>query len=169
MESNVANERTLNSMKRTIVVLVVVLLVLFGAIQLVPGPSRDNPPSVAPARFPADVEVVVRTACMDCHSNETNWPWYSAVAPFSWYVTRDVLVARSHLNFSNWEAVPAETQLDMLTKVWNGVVERRMPHKQYALMHPAVELTAEERKVIRDWTFALMEELSGQNTADVGN
>lgn len=149
-------------MKRVILVVLVVVLALFAVMQLVPGPPRDNPPSMAPARFPADVEVVMRKACLDCHSNETNWPWYSAVAPVSWYVATDVLVARSHLNFSNWEALSVETRLDMLTKLWNRVVERRMPHKQYALVHPVVELTVEEKKVIRDWSFSLVEELSGQ-------
>jgi hypothetical protein len=149
-------------MKRVVLVVLIVVLALFAVIQLVPGPPRDNPPSVAPVRFPADVDVVMRAACMDCHSNETEWPWYSAVAPFSWYVARDVLVARSHLNFSNWEALPVDTRLEVLTKLWDGVVERRMPHKQYALMHPRVELNAEERKVIRDWAFALVDELSQQ-------
>lgn len=156
-------------MKRVILVVLVVVLALFAVIQLVPGPPRDNPPSVAPARFPADVEVVMRKACLDCHSNETNWPWYSAVAPVSWYVATDVLVARSHLNFSNWEALSVETRLDMLTKLWNRVVERQMPHKQYALVHPVVELTVEEKKVIRDWSFSLVEELSGQISPGAGD
>jgi hypothetical protein len=156
-------------MKRVILTILVVVLALFAVIQLVPGPARDNPPSMAPARFPADVEVVMRKACMDCHSNETNWPWYSTVAPMSWYVARDVLVARSHLNFSNWEAIPVDTRLDMLTKLWDGIVERQMPHKQYALMHPKVELNVGERKIIRDWAFSLVEELSGQDSAGIDN
>lgn len=140
----------------------------FVLIQFVPGPPRDNPAPTAPARFPAEVEVVMRDACMDCHSNETDWPWYSAVAPVSWYVARDVQQARSHLNFSSWGALPADTRLDILTKLWDQVVEREMPHKQYTLVHPAVELTVEEKKVIRDWVFHRVEWLSAHDTSRAG-
>lgn len=158
----------MRAMRKFVTVVFAALLAVFVVIQFVPGPPRDNPPSMAPARFPADVEIVMRKACMDCHSNETHWPWYSAVAPVSWYVATDVLEARSHLNFSNWEALPEETRLDILTKLWNEVVERRMPHKQYALVHPKVELNVEEKKVIRDWAFSLVEELSAPNPSGTG-
>jgi hypothetical protein len=143
-----------------------IILTGFVLIQLIPGPPRDNPPVLAPARFPPDLEPIMRDACMNCHSNETEWPWYSAIAPASWYVGTDVLEARASLNFSNWEAIPFEQRLDLLTRLWNGVVEGRMPHHPYVLMHPRVELDVEDRKAIRDWAFDEIESLTRQIPPD---
>jgi len=70
--------------------------------------DRSNPPVEADLEAPAAVTAVLRTACYDCHSNETHWPWYSYVAPVSWLVARDVEEARSEFSFSRWD------QLDTL-------------------------------------------------------
>jgi hypothetical protein len=138
-------------MRKVIPGAVLVLLVAFIVIQFVPGAARDNPPAAAPAEFPPPVESVLRAACMDCHSNETRWPWYSKVAPTSWFVTRDVQRARAVLNFSEWGNVPLERRYALLQAIWNNVVERDMPHKPYALMHPRIELSAADRKTVGDW------------------
>jgi hypothetical protein len=155
-------------MKKILPAGIAAVLAVFAVIQLVPRPPRDNPPPRAPARFPADVKTVMRASCMDCHSNETRWPWYSSVAPMSWYVVRDVIEARSRLNFSDWEMLPVETRLDVLARMWDDVVERKMPHKPYALVHPAMELTVEERKIIRDWISSEVEDLAGRASTGEG-
>jgi hypothetical protein len=138
-------------MRKTLLVLTLAVIIAFTAIQFVPGAPRDNPPATAPVAFPPEVENVVRDACMDCHSNETRWPWYSRIAPTSWYVTRDVQRARAVMNFSDWGNLPAKRRYQLLQGIWNNVVERDMPHKQYILMHPKVELNANDRKAVRDW------------------
>src|SRR5262245_29295439 len=77
---------------------------LFAVMQLIPyGRDRSNPPVVQEPAWdsPRTRELAVR-ACFDCHSNETQWPDYARVAPLSWMVGRDVEVARSVLNFSDW-------------------------------------------------------------------
>src|ERR1700685_1628432 len=84
----------------------IAFLILIQIIQ----PSRTNPPVVASRSLeshvdvPPEVQSVLKRSCYDCHSNATVWPWYSHVAPVSWYVARDVNVARGHVNFQNWEA-----------------------------------------------------------------
>jgi hypothetical protein len=137
--------------RKAILSVLLLLVVAFVVLQFVPGPSRDNPPVTAPADFPPEVAAVMKAACMDCHSNETRWPWYSKVAPTSWFVAKDVQQARAVLNFSNWENLPAETRYGFLQEMWNKVVERDMPHKPYALMHPQVELSASDRKTVGNW------------------
>ena len=70
-------------------------------IQLIPyGREHSNPAVVSepPWDSPATRAFAV-TACFDCHSNETEWPWYSNIAPMSWLVQRDVDEGRQHLNF----------------------------------------------------------------------
>jgi hypothetical protein len=79
--------------------------VLFVAIQFVPyGWWHENPPVVQDAPWPdAASAEIARESCYSCHSNETDWPLYSYVAPFSWLVRRDVEDGRHELNFSDWE------------------------------------------------------------------
>jgi hypothetical protein len=79
------------------------LCVALALVQLVPV-TRTNPPVVADVGTPADLAAVLRRACYDCHSNETTWPSYSAVAPVSWLIGHDVREGRHELNFSSWSA-----------------------------------------------------------------
>lgn len=68
------------------------LLAAFLVIQVLPfGRGHSNPTahSEPPWDSPRTAELVME-ACYDCHSNRTDWPWYSYVAPVSWLVTYDV-------------------------------------------------------------------------------
>src|SRR6056297_3230811 len=78
---------------------------VFLVIQLIPyGRSHTNPPIVLEPDWdsPRTRELAER-ACFDCHSNETEWPWYSNIAPVSWLVQHDVDEGRHELNFSDWQ------------------------------------------------------------------
>ncbi len=79
-------------------------MVLLLAIQLVPYGRHDNPPVREEPVWdsPKTRDLAVR-ACFDCHSNEVVWPWYSNIAPMSWYVQSHVDEGRSELNFSEWD------------------------------------------------------------------
>ena len=85
-------------------------------IQLVPyGRDRENPQVIQePSWDHAQTRELFFRACKDCHSNQTEWPWYSSVAPASWLVQRDVDEGRSHFNVSEWH--PAENGGDEAAK-----------------------------------------------------
>ena len=131
---------------------VVVTIVLLAAIQLV-RPARVNPPvdpdrtlqSAVPAHPGAPV---VARACQNCHSNQTQWPWYSHVAPVSWLVTHDVNEARSAVNFSEWAAYSPERQRKLLQESCKEVKEGEMPMSIYVLMHPEAKLTSNDVNAI---------------------
>jgi hypothetical protein len=78
---------------------------VFALLQLVPyGWSHPNPPVVRDAPWPdAEAERIARESCYSCHSNETEWPAYSHVAPMSWLVRSDVEAGRDEFNFSDWD------------------------------------------------------------------
>ena len=84
-----------------------ILLVLVAiAIQFVPyGRDHENPPVLAePAWDSATTQDLARRACFDCHSNETEWRWYTNIAPISWFIQSEVDEGRAELNFSEWSA-----------------------------------------------------------------
>jgi len=77
----------------------------------------------------------------DCHSNETEWPWYSSVAPISWLVQHDVEEARSHFNVSEWGR--AKNHGDEAAK---EVRDGEMPPWFYRPAHPEARLSDAERQ-----------------------
>lgn len=121
-------------------------------IQLVPL-ERTNPPTRVVADPPADVDSVLRRACWDCHSNRTEWPWYSHVAPVSWYVAGDVRDGREHLNFTEWPDDPGEAR-DLIGEIGDQVESGAMPPASYRLMHPEARLDEETRQLLVDWSMA---------------
>ncbi|KAB2905315.1 MAG: hypothetical protein F9K27_04575 [Anaerolineae bacterium] len=119
-----------------------VLVALAVLIQLIPV-TRDNPPTKAePAWTSAEVRSIAEKACFDCHSNKTDWPWYSKIAPISWRVAGHVHEGREYLNFSEWDN---NNEGDELVEV---VQEGEMPPWDYRLMHPNARLTDKEKDLL---------------------
>jgi hypothetical protein len=106
------------------------------------------------------VAASIRAACYDCHSDETQWPLYSRIAPVSWLIASDVNEGRKHLNLSDWPADSAKEakQLDRMNEV---IDYREMPLKKYTLMHPDARLSDSQRKEVLDWTEATADKLRG--------
>lgn len=115
------------------------LLVL---IQLVPyGRDHANPPVTRAAQWTdPQGEQLAKQSCYDCHSNLTDWKWYSNIAPVSWLVQRDVDEGRSTLNFSEWNRGQAELG-DLLDQVSSG----GMPPMQYTLFRSSASLSSSEK------------------------
>ncbi|MEA2704624.1 MAG: hypothetical protein QOD63_2569 [Actinomycetota bacterium] len=122
-------------------------VVAFGLLQFVPyGWNHANPPVTGAPPWPTpESEQLARSACYDCHSNETEWPAYSYVAPMSWLVRYDVDRGREAMNLSNWGA-DAEDAHDAAKAVEDG----SMPPDRYVRLHPDARLSAEERQVLID-------------------
>jgi hypothetical protein len=122
---------------------VAALVVVFGLIQLVPyGRAHSNPPVTSAVRWdsPRTAELV-KGACQDCHSNLTNWRWYSNIAPGSWLIQRDVNGGRDHLNFSRWNT--PQPSVDQVVRQISG---GGMPPLQYKLVHADARLSASDKR-----------------------
>lgn len=129
------------------------ILLLVALLQLIPV-ERTNPPIEQDVPAPADVRAVLRRACYDCHSNETVWPWYSRIAPVSWMIARDVREGRAALNFSTWNRLSTQQQIEALHESWEEVEEGEMPPWFYLPPHPRARLTAADRESLRAWSLS---------------
>jgi cytochrome c551/c552 len=125
-------------------------LAVFGAMQLVRF-DRTNPPVTADVPAPPDVRNVLRRSCYDCHSNETVWPWYSAIAPVSWLLHHDVTGGRETLNFSSWGMQAPAGKAEQRREIRDSVAEGEMPLWYYLPMHPSARLSDADKKVLEDW------------------
>lgn len=138
------------STSRRVIFGAAVLAALFLLLQLVPV-QRANPPVEVDLAAPAAVKDLLKRACYDCHSHETKWPWYSRVAPLSWWVARHVAEGRADLNFSQWPVFDRETRGLLLRDIDKQIEDGTMPLNSYVLGHPEARLTEEEIQMIRDW------------------
>jgi len=115
-------------------------LVVLAAIQFAPyGRDHSNPAGGRQIAWDSPrTEQLMTGACMDCHSNETRWPWYSNVAPISWLVQHDVDEGRGALNLSTGEG-----EVDEMIET---IREGSMPPLQYKPTHSGARLSAQEEQ-----------------------
>jgi hypothetical protein len=133
-------------MRRILLAAAIVPGAVFAGVQLVPyGHDHSNPAVVQDAPWPdAASRQLAVAACYDCHSNESEWPVYSYVAPMSWLVRNDVDEGRAALNFSEWNH-PGEIE-----DAADAVVDGSMPPRAYELAHPDARLDDAERRRLVD-------------------
>ena len=114
--------------------------ILLIAIQFVPyGRDHSNPPGGRKIAWDSPrTQQLMTDACMDCHSNETKWPWYSNIAPVSWLVQKDVEDGRRELNLS-----AGQIEVDEMIE---AIREGEMPPWQYKPLHPGARLSDQEKQ-----------------------
>ena len=127
------------------------------AIQLV-RPERTNPPTdpsrtmAAILQVPPEVASVLDRGCKDCHSHDTRWPWYSNVAPVSWFVIDHVNSGRRHFNYSDWAQYDKD-QIPRLLKDSCALTRKEeMPMSSYLWLHPDARISDRDITALCDWT-----------------
>jgi len=129
-----------------------------------PDPTlRGTAPMASHVTVPDDVERLLRSACYDCHSPYTDWPWYSRISPISWRITQHVEHGRSDLDFAHWATHPERepTPDQRLRWICSDLRNGSMPPSCYRLLHPEARLTQGDIERICLWTEGARRELRG--------
>ena len=140
------------------------LLVILIVIQFI-RPAKNQSVAAAPddifAIHPAanDVEQLVKTACYDCHSNNTVYPWYSNIQPVAWWLDNHIKEGKKELNFSEFGAYAPKKADHKLEEVVEHVEEKKMPLKSYTLIHSDSRLTDLQRELIISWAKATRKQI----------
>lgn len=135
--------------------LIVFALIFFG-LQLT-SPERTNPEFdesrtlQSTTDVPPDISAVFARSCNDCHSNLTNWKWYTHIAPISWFAVGHVNDGRSELNFSEWGDYGKRMKKTRLVALCYQVEKGLMPLSSYVPAHPEAALSGDEVKMICEW------------------
>jgi hypothetical protein len=91
---------------------------------------------------------ILKTSCYDCHSSETVYPWYSNVAPVSWWLKNHIIEARHKLNFSEWTTLSSKKADRKLKECVENVQEEEMPLFSYTLIHRDAVLSEDQRHAL---------------------
>jgi hypothetical protein len=134
----------------------IALALIFAGIQFI-RPLRTNPPIneaetiQAKLNVPPEINQVLERSCNDCHSNQTNWVWYSNIAPVSWLMSYHVEEGRLEVNFSEWGKLSAGRVSRKLEEICEQVQTGKMPVWNYVLLHSSAHLTDADKKALCDW------------------
>ena len=130
--------------------ILIVLAIIVVGIQFIPV-DRTNPPITQEIVAPTNVLSILKTSCYDCHSNETNWPWYSYVAPVSFLISGDVENGRKRVNFSEWDTYDQKKKQQKMGAMIAAVEEGAMPLPKYLITHSEAKMNPEKIKLLKDW------------------
>ena len=150
-------------MKVLKIILLVVLLVFVG-IQFIP--TIRNQSDIVPAKdlmevynAPKNVEVIFKTSCYDCHSNNTAYPWYNKIQPVSWIMEGHIKEGKSELNFNEFGSYSERRQKSKFKSILSQVKDGEMPLASYTWMHRDAKLSENEIKALEGWINKMLESL----------
>jgi hypothetical protein len=112
-------------------------------------PELDMLTVVSPQEAMAEL---IRNACYDCHSNQTNYPWYSKISPVSWYLNKHIVTGKEELNFNIYGQLEKADKIGFFADFCDVLDAGTMPLQSYQLLHKDARLTQEEREMLCDWS-----------------
>lgn len=129
------------------------LLIVLVVIQFI-RPARNNGELDNENAIFTSLEVgkVLQTSCFDCHSDKTNYPWYTNIQPLGWWLNNHITEGKRELNFSQFESYSLKRKLKKLKEIREQIQEGEMPLSSYTLIHSYAKLSAEEKDLLIKWT-----------------
>jgi cytochrome c553 len=123
--------------KKLIYILLSVIVLMF--ITQIIIVKKENPQVTnEPAWDSQKTKATFMKVCGDCHSNETKWPLYSNIPPFSFLIYSDVVKGRAEFNVSEFN------QNDGI-KAAHELEEGEMPLWIYTIMHKDAVIEGTEK------------------------
>jgi hypothetical protein len=116
--------------------------------------------------IPADVKTILSKACLDCHSNNTSYPWYASIQPVHWWLNNHVVDGKKGVNFDEYTNRPLRYQYHKMEETIEMVKEGEMPLKSYTWTHKDARLTDEERTKITGWAQSIMDTMKNRYPID---
>ncbi len=155
-------------MKKIIKKILFIGLIIFLLMQLYQPARNESFEQDITANFtkvynvPKNVEAIVRTSCYDCHSNNTNYPWYSNVQPVGFFMEHHIKEAKEDLNFDEWGKYSKRKQENKLDRIVKQIKSDEMPLASYTLIHKNARLTTVQKKEVMDWISKIKDSISSQ-------
>jgi hypothetical protein len=136
--------------------ILLVILIVFIAIQFI-QPERNYSGQVLPTDIsniyiiPENVHILLKNACYDCHSNNTDYPFHCFIQPIRWEIERDIKNGKEKLNFSEFGSYSPRRRISKWVDIEKRIKDGTMPLSSYKLMHKKARLNKEEKELLINW------------------
>jgi hypothetical protein len=159
-------------MKKFFKVLLLVIVVLLVLIQFVPHPPKNitagNSVNDIHQKYtvPADVERILKSSCYDCHSNNTEYPWYAKIQPVAWWLGDHIKDGKKHFNFSEFLSYSLRKQYHKLEEINEQLEDDEMPLPSYTFIHREADLSETEKSLLINWANGVRNTMSNTYPID---
>ncbi|WP_298528445.1 heme-binding domain-containing protein [uncultured Christiangramia sp.] len=139
--------------------LVALIVIQFFPITLNESDTVPQSDFMVENQVPATIKNRLQVSCYDCHSNNTDYPWYSKIQPAAWYLEDHIQEGKDELNFNEWAEYSDRRKNSKLRSIISQIEEDKMPLDSYTLIHKDAILSDEDKRVIIDYMTALKDSL----------
>ncbi|SJN36655.1 hypothetical protein FM107_08975 [Sphingobacterium sp. JB170] len=101
------------------------------------------------------VNAILAVSCYDCHSNNTNYPWYSEIQPMAWLMEKHILDGKEKLNFDDLPPYGSRRLNSKFTQITKQIEQDKMPLNSYLWLHEGARLRMEDKKLLIDYFNSL--------------
>jgi len=143
--------KRIDKKKLAVITLSIIVVMQFFTIDKTQADTDPTKDFIAMTQPDEHVITMLKTACYNCHSNETTYPWYANIAPVSWWIKGHEEEAKEHLNFSVWGDYSLKQQDHKLEELYEEVEEGEMPLPSYTWVHADARLTGEQKEQLITW------------------
>ncbi|GGG43739.1 heme-binding domain-containing protein [Bizionia arctica] len=151
-------------MKRILKIIALVLFVAFVGIQFVS--TKQNQSNVIPKTDfllvnnpPKNIKKLLQVSCYDCHSNNTEYPWYNKIQPIAWILEDHIKEGKAELNFNEWDSFSSRRKKSKLKSIVNQIKDDDMPLLSYRLVHQDAILSKSEKELVIGYMKQLKDSL----------
>lgn len=151
-------------MRKILKIVALIILVVFVGIQFIPT-ERNQSDFVPKTDFllvnntPETIGKLVMESCYDCHSNNTNYPWYNRMQPMAWILEDHIIEGKKELNFSEWTEYSDRRKNSKLKSIISQIEDNEMPLTSYTLIHRDAVYSASEKKLVIEYMKQIQDNL----------
>lgn len=140
------------SLKKVGLVLLVALIIAqFFGPEKNDGDIASVKAFIADTNPPMDVQLILKNACYDCHSDHTRYPWYNNITPVNYWLAGHVNDGKKHFNMSKWNDYSDKRKDHKLEELAEEVEEGHMPLPSYTWTHGDAKLSKEQIEAVENW------------------
>ena len=145
-------------------IIAIILLVAFVGIQFIPT-TRNQSDTVPSTDFmlvnnvPETIQKKLQVSCYDCHSNNTQYPWYNKIQPVAWFLEDHIKEGKAELNFNEWDSLSSRRKASKLRSIIKQIENDEMPLDSYTLIHSEATFTEAETEELINFITQLKDSL----------
>ncbi|NLP58958.1 heme-binding domain-containing protein [Lutibacter sp. B1] len=145
-------------------IIAIILLVAFVGIQFI-STTRNQSGTVPSTDFmlvnnvPETIQKKLQVSCYDCHSNNTQYPWYNKIQPVAWFLEDHIKEGKSELNFNEWDSLSSRRKKSKLKSIISQIRDNEMPLDSYTLIHKEAVFTEAEAEELINFITQLKDSL----------
>ncbi|SDR97947.1 Haem-binding domain-containing protein [Gillisia sp. Hel1_33_143] len=145
-------------------IIAIIALVGFVGIQFIPT-ERNQSYTVPETDFmlvnnvPENIQRKLQVSCYDCHSNNTQYPWYNKIQPAAWFLEDHIKEGKAELNFNEWDSLSSRRKSSKLRSIIKQIESGEMPLDSYTLIHKDAKFSEAEAEELINFITQLKDSL----------